>query len=50
MSQHLFGLARSNATWLKATNTDHFAFSDWAWSTDLTAASRAGALAMDACL
>ena len=50
MSQRLFILATNNATWLKINNTDHFAFSDWAWSVDLTSASRPGAAAINACL
>jgi len=49
-SQRLFTLATNNATWLKINNTGHFAFSDWAWSVDMTAASRPGAVAIDACL
>lgn len=49
-SERLFTLATTNATWLKIANTKHFHFSDWAWSVDLTADSRPGAAAMDACL
>ncbi len=49
-SQRLFSLATTNATWLKIANTKHFDFSDWAWSVDLTAGSRPGAVAIDACL
>jgi len=49
-SQRLFTLATNDATWLKINNTGHFAFSDWAWSVDMTAASRPGAVAVNACL
>ncbi len=49
-SQRLYNLATTNATWLKITNTGHFAFSDCAWAVEMTASSRSGAVAINACL
>jgi pimeloyl-ACP methyl ester carboxylesterase len=49
-SQHLYMLATQDATWLRITNTGHFAFSDWAWSVETNPDSRRGAEAINACL
>ena len=49
-SQRLYTLATHDATWLTITNTGHFAFSDWAWSVEMTSDSRRGAEAIKACL
>jgi hypothetical protein len=49
-SQRLYSLATQDATWLYITNTRHFAFTDCAWTIDMTSYSRQGAVAIDVCL
>lgn len=49
-SQRLYDLASQNAIWLKIGNIGHFAFTDFAWSVEMTSFSRQGALAINACL
>ena len=49
-SQQLYTLASQNAIWLKLANSGHFAFTDFAWTVELTSNSRQAALAGNACL
>ena len=49
-SLRLYTLATQDAIWLYITNTRHFAFTDCAWTIEMTSYSRQGAVAIDACL
>jgi len=49
-SQTLYTLASQNAIWLKLASSGHFAFTDFAWSVELSSNSRQAALAGNACL
>ena len=49
-SQRLYTLASQNAIWLKIANSGHFAFTDFAWTVELTSNSRQAAQAGNACL
>jgi len=48
VSSNLFTLAVTNATWFQIANIGHTAFSDLAWTMDMTTPTRSGSLAIDA--
>jgi pimeloyl-ACP methyl ester carboxylesterase len=49
-SQRLYTLAKQDAIWFFVGNTQHFGFTDLAWTVDLTKYSRPGAEVINACL
>lgn len=47
VSSNLFALAVTNATWFQIANIGHTAFSDLAWTMDMTSPSRSGSVVID---